>query len=202
MILKGFRFGMILQIAVGPVCLFIFHTAVTSGFFTALIGVLGIAIIDAIYILAAIFGIGIIICKHEKMKDIIKYFGASVLIMFGISTILEFFGFYLIPNLNFLSKQSMESVFLKTIVLTLSNPLTILFWVGVFSTKVSEENMNQKDMYYFGLGAVISTMTFLTIISIMGSFINNFLDSIIINALNFIVGLVLIAFGIKTAVKS
>jgi putative Mn2+ efflux pump MntP len=94
----------------------------------------------------------------------------------------------------------MESVFLKTLVLTLSNPLTILFWVGVFSTKVSEENMNKKDMYYFGLGAVISTMTFLTTISVMGSFINNFLESTIINTLNFIVGLVLIAFGIKTAV--
>jgi len=52
MLIKGFRFGMILQIAVGPLCLFIFQTAVTSGFFTAMIGVMGVALVDALYILA------------------------------------------------------------------------------------------------------------------------------------------------------
>jgi len=198
MVLKGFRFGMILQIAVGPLCLFIFQTAVTSGFFTAMIGVLGVVIVDALYILAAIFGIGIIIGKYKNLKKMIKYFGSIVLIVFGISIILEVFGFSLIPSLNFLSKQSMESIFLKVLVLTLSNPLTILFWVGVFSTKLSEANMNRKDMYYFGLGAVLATISFLTLVSIAGIFINNFLNPVVLKILNIIVGLVLIVFGLKT----
>jgi len=198
MVLKGFRFGMILQIAVGPLCLFIFQTAVTSGFFTAMIGVLGVVMVDALYILAAIFGIGIIIGKYKNLKKMIKYFGSIVLIVFGISIILEVFGFSLIPSLNFLSKQSMESIFLKVLVLTLSNPLTILFWVGVFSTKLSEANMNRKDMYYFGLGAVLATISFLTLVSITGIFVNNFLNPVVLKILNIIVGLVLIVFGLKT----
>jgi len=198
MVLKGFRFGMILQIAVGPLCLFIFQTAVTSGFFTAMIGVLGVVMVDALYILAAIFGIGIIIGKYKNLKKMIKYFGSIVLIVFGISIILEVFGFSLIPSLNFLSKQSMESIFLKVLVLTLSNPLTILFWVVVFSTKLSEANMNRKDMYYFGLGAVLATISFLTLVSITGIFVNNFLNPVVLKILNIIVGLVLIVFGLKT----
>ena len=202
MVLKGFRFGMILQIAVGPICLFIFQTAISSGFFIAMIGVLGIAIIDASYILAAIFGIGMIMCKYKNVKKVIKYFGALVLVVFGLSIILNIFGISFIPSLNFSTKQSMDSVFLKVLVLTLSNPLTILFWIGVFSTKLSEENMNQKDMCYFGLGAVISTVFFLSIVSLSGSFMNNFLNSIALNIINFIVGLVLISFGVKTAIKS
>lgn len=201
MILKGFRFGMLLQIAVGPICLFIFQTAASSGFLTAETGVLGVTIIDGLYILAAIFGIGTILNKSGRAKKIIKYFGAFVLIIFGTSNVVGVWGISLIPSLNFLSKQSIEGVFLKTLILTLSNPLTILFWAGVFSTKISEENMKQRDMYYFGLGAVLSTLFFLTVISISGSFINNFLESSVLNSLNIIVGLVLIAFGIKTAVK-
>lgn len=201
MILKGFRFGMLLQIAVGPICLFIFQTATSSGFFTAETGVLGVTIIDGLYILAAIFGIGTILNKYKKAKKVIKYFGAAVLVIFGTSTIVGAFGISLIPSLDFISKQSVEGVFFKTLVLTLSNPLTILFWAGVFSTKISEENMKQGDMYCFGLGAVLSTLFFLTIISISGSFINKFLEQAVLNTLNGIVGLILIAFGIKTAVK-
>jgi len=198
MVLKGFCLGMIFQIAVGPLSLFIFQTAVTSGFFTAMIGVLGVVMVDALYILAAIFGIGIIIGKYKNLKKMIKYFGSIVLIVFGISIILEVFGFSLIPSLNFLSKQSMESIFLKVLVLTLSNPLTILFWVVVFSTKLSEANMNRKDMYYFGLGAVLATISFLTLVSITGIFVNNFLNPVVLKILNIIVGLVLIVFGLKT----
>jgi len=82
--------------------------------------------------------------------------------------------------------------------LTLSNPLTILFWVGVFSTKLSEANMNRKDMYCFGLGAVLATISFLTLVSITGIFVNNFLNPDVLKILNIIVGLVLIYFGLKT----
>lgn len=202
MILKGFRFGMLLQIAVGPVCLFIFQTAVASGFFVALIGVLGIAIIDALYILAAIYGIGKLLNRHEKVKIIIKYLGALVLIVFGLSNLLGVFGISLLPSLNFIPSQSTENVFFKVLLLTLSNPLTILFWIGVFSTKVSEEKMDLKNMYFFGLGAVISTILFLTAISVAGNFVNNFLDPFLLSILNCIVGLVLIGFGIKTIIKN
>lgn len=201
MILKGLRFGMLLQIAVGPVCLFIFQTAVTSGFFVALTGVVGIAIIDALYILAAIYGIGALLNRYEKAKRIIKYLGALVLIIFGLSNLLGIFGVSMLPSLNFLSTQSTESVFFKVLILTLSNPLTMLFWVGVFSTKVSEEDMDLKDMYFFGFGAVMSTIIFLTIISVVGNFVNNLLDPFLLSLLNCIVGLVLIGFGVKTAIK-
>jgi threonine/homoserine/homoserine lactone efflux protein len=197
MVLKGFQFGMLLQIAVGPICLFIFQTATSSGFFAAETGVLGVTIVDALYILAAIFGMGAILNKYEKAKEVIKYFGAIVLVIFGLSNIVGSFGISILPSLNFLSNQSVENVFLKTLLLTISNPLTILFWAGLFSTKIAQESMQKKDIYLFGLGAVLSTALFLTLISILGSYISSFLDSEFINVLNMIVGLVLVAFGIN-----
>lgn len=69
MIIKGFRFGMILQLAVGPVCLFIFQTAVSSGALIAFLGVAGVSVVDAAFIIAAIFGLGAILNKkNEQIK--------------------------------------------------------------------------------------------------------------------------------------
>lgn len=197
MIWKGFRFGMFLQIAVGPICLFIFQTAATSGFVAAEVGILGVVIVDFLFILAAMFGIGAILNKYKKAKQMIHYFGAVVLIVFGLSNIVGFFDVSLMPSLE----QGTGSVFWKTVVLTVSNPLTILFWAGVFSTKIVEENITQQDLYSFGLGAVLSTLFFLTMISILGSFLTIFLAPFILKVLNLIVGLVLVGFGIKTLMK-
>ena len=198
MIWKGFRFGMLLQIAVGPICMFIFQIAATSGFLAAEIGVLGVVLIDGLFILAAIFGIGKMLNKHWKWRGIIHYFGAAVLVVFGLSSIAGVFGLSIIPSLNFFSQQSIEDVFWKTLVLTLSNPLTILFWAGVFATKLVEETIKQKDIYSFGLGAVLSTFIFLTIISILGSILTIFLDPVVLKLLNIIVGIALVTYGIRT----
>lgn len=201
MIWKGFRFGLFLQIAVGPICVFIFQTATTHGFWLGEVGVLGVTIVDVFYILAAIFGIGAILHKYKKMKVMIQYIGAAVLIAFGLSNIISFFSLSLIPSLDFLAENGTKSVFGKTLVLTLSNPLTILFWAGVFSTKIAEDGIRQKELFSFGLGAVLSTLLFLTMISILGSFLTIFFDPFILKILNLIVGIVLVAFGIKAVVR-
>ncbi|WMI80007.1 LysE family transporter [Anaerotignum sp. MB30-C6] len=200
MLLKGFRFGMLLQIAVGPVCLFIFQTAVTSGLFPALLGVIGITIIDSLYILGAIMGIGAFINKYDRSKIILKYFGSAVLVVFGLSIALDSFEISLVPSINYLSKQNMETVFFKTLALALSNPLTIIFWAGVFSAKVAEENMEKREQYFFGIGAVLSTVIFLTTISILGCFLNRFLGVSVLNSLNMVVGLILIGLGVKSGI--
>lgn len=201
MIWKGFRFGMFLQIAVGPICLFIFQTAATSGFVVAETGVLGVVVIDGLYILAAIFGLGRILHRYSKMKEVIRYFGAAVLMLFGFSNIVGGLGVSLLPTFDFFAQQTNEMVFVKTLVLTLSNPLTILFWAGVLSTKLVEGNLQQHDMYWFGLGAVLSTFFFLTIVSFIGTFLFLFLEPVVLIGLNIVVGIVLVGFGVRTATK-
>jgi len=199
MIFKGFKFAILLQIAIGPVCIFLFHTAATSGLLIALTGVLGVAVVDALYILLAIFGIGTLINKYESAKKILAYFGAIIFILFGLSIILETLGIQLLPNLSFISSENVQSVFKKTMILTLSNPLTILFWAGVFSAKITENNMSRKDMYYFGFGAILSTLFFLSLIAALGVFVGLFLTDSILKILNISVGLLLIYFGIRTS---
>jgi threonine/homoserine/homoserine lactone efflux protein len=200
-LLKGFRFGLLLQIAVGPICFFIFQTASVSGFYTAMTGVLGVSFIDGLYILAALLGIGTLLNKNSRAKTFIRLFGGLVLLVFGISTVAGVFGLSFLPGLNFKGTDNVNNIFLKTLLLTLSNPLTILFWAGVFSTKLSEGDKNRKTMYVFGLGALLSTLVFLSAVAFTGSLLNSYLNTAAVSFLNTLVGLFLILFGIRTFYK-
>lgn len=200
MIIKGFRFGMLLQLAVGPVCIFIFQTASLRGFYAAVTGIFGVSIVDGLFILAAILGIASII-ERKNTKLALKIFGAIILSVFGLSTVLSVFDINFLPSLSLHNTPHSSSVFLHAIILTVSNPLTIIFWAGVFSAKISEENMRQKDIYAFGLGALLSTVIFLALVAIGGSLTKTFLPSEIIEVLNLAVGFMLIYFGIRMVMK-
>jgi threonine/homoserine/homoserine lactone efflux protein len=188
---------MLLQIAVGPVCAFIFNIATSSGFFNGETGVLAVVLIDALYILLALFGIASFLEK-ERVRKVLKYFGSLILFLFGLNIGIAALSLKFLPSIKLFSNPSDPSrAFISGIVLTASNPLTIVFWSGVFSAKVASENMNPRDLYLFGLGAVLSTLIFLSLISFLGSITNKFLPAIVIDILNGIVGAVLIFFAIE-----
>lgn len=106
------------------------------------------------------------------------------------------------PNINLLKKVTSKNIFLKAVILTGSNPLGIIFWAGVFSTKIIEENITKKNVYFFGIGACLSTLFFLTLVALGGSLVTNFLSENIITILNVAVGMILIVFGLKSLKKS
>ena len=60
---EGLKFGMLLQLAVGPMCLLVFNTAKNEGFLIAMSLVLAIVLVDALYITLASVGISKILDK-------------------------------------------------------------------------------------------------------------------------------------------
>ena len=193
-IFKGFKFGTMLQLAVGPICIFIFNLGCSQSFANAEFAVVAVTLVDALYILLAIFGITSLITKEAVQKKI-KYFGALVVFLFGLNIIFDVFqiGFL---NLNFsLGANSFSNTFIKGALLTAANPLTILFWVGVFSTKLAESNNSKKESYLFGLGAILSTFLFLTCVALISSLMTAFIHKNVIASLNILVGVALIIFA-------
>lgn len=198
---KGFRFGALLQAAVGPVCLFIFQTAASSGFWAAEAAVLGVTLADLFYVTAAILGIGALIERSSSAKNIFKYLGAAVIILFGISSILGSFEINIIPGFGTLTGTNSESAFIKALLLTLSSPLTIVFWAGIFTAKITSGETDGEEVYYFAAGAILSTPVFMSFAAAAGVLTGSFLPGSLIAALNAAVGAVLVFFGIRTAFR-
>jgi threonine/homoserine/homoserine lactone efflux protein len=201
MILKGFRFGMLLQIAIGPICLFILKSATENGFAAAETGVLGVTLVDAAFVFAAFFGLDALLGKNRKTTLALKIFGAVVFFVFGLGNILSVFQIDIIPSISASGNQDHMNTFAYAAVITLANPLTILFWAGVFTAKIAEENMKREGMALFGLGAVLTTPIFLTLIAIAGALFKDILPAWVLTGLNLLVGLALVYFGVKLLFK-
>jgi threonine/homoserine/homoserine lactone efflux protein len=196
-IFGGFFFGMMLQLSIGPICLYIFKTGFARGFTAAETAVLAVALIDTLYIVLAISGLSTLI-SGEKSKWALRIIGAGIVLIFGINIILtQFFKISLLPTVNLFSDVIFNHPFYDGLLLTASNPLTIIFWSGVFATKISENDFSKKDLIYFSAGCVIATLVFLTLNALAGSLIKDFLPSIVIQWLNLAVGVALIFFAGK-----
>ncbi len=196
MIFRGFRFGLLLQLAVGPVCMLVLSVAASQGFFAGLTAALAVTLVDLIYISLSCLGADVLLRK-KKVKSALKYFGAAVLFIFGLSMILSAMNITLLPSLNLFGSFSGGGVFLRAMALTASNPLTIVFWSGVFSSQAADNNYSGKELRLFAVGCVLSTLVFLTAVALLGSFITDILGKNIVTALNIIVGAVIILFGVK-----
>ncbi len=199
-LLKGFSFGLLLQIAVGPLCIYIIKTALASGFLAAFAGVLAVTLADALFVALALIGIGSLV-NTDRAKIIMKITGGGVIILFGLAIFLSGFGISLIPAFSPKAGAAGGSVFLTALFLTLSSPLTIVFWAGVFGSRLAEDDSGLGQTVLFGLGAVLSTLIFLTVVSAVAGLFTSAMTPRAIQLLNWVAGLVLIWFGIRMLVK-
>lgn len=197
LIFKGFKFGMILQLAIGPICLFVLNTALSQGFLQAQMAVLGTVVTDGTEIILAILGLGIILNNSLTTKKLIKVFGVCILLIFGLSSILSSFDIAILPLINI--PIIGNNPFIQAILLALSNPLTIVFWAGIFSAKITQENMKGNDLYFFALGCVLATLFFLTVVAWLGSMFSTSIPEIIIKLTNGLVGVLMLCFAYKNA---
>lgn len=201
MIIKGFRFGILLQLAVGPMCILVFNTSASEGLLSGLILVSAITMVDGLYILLSGVGIAAIM-KDIRIQRMIKLIGCVILMLFGISMITGVLGINFLPSFLLFSAESQENIFLKGLLLTASNPLTILFWSGVFSTQAVQYKLNSLQLFYFGFGCILSTLSFLSCIALLGTFISSFLPKSIMTGMNIIVGVLLILFGLRLIIST
>lgn len=196
MLLEGFKFGMLLQIAIGPVCMYIFSLGTNYDFLRAQSGVMGVVLADGLYMSLALLGISSFI-KDEKVQRKFNIFGAVIVILFGMELVLGYFGVSILPKFSIFKSTTGNLPFFKAFFLTAANPMTILFWIGVFSTKLSHWNLDKKETGSFALGALLATFIFLSLVSFMGTVTNSFLSLEALNFLNSAVGVVLLYFGMK-----
>ncbi|MBR0491827.1 MAG: LysE family transporter [Clostridia bacterium] len=196
--LDGLKFGMLLQLAVGPMCLMVFNTAKNVGFLVSLTLVLAIALVDAFYIILASFGVSKIM-DNPKIKKVFKIIGSIVLIIFGINIILNVFNINIIPGLNL--EPTSSNIFIQGLILTLSNPITIVFWGSVLTTRIIEDKFSKNELTIFSVGLVSSTLIFLTFVAVLGTILSNFIPENISNIMNIIVGILIVFFGVKMIVK-
>jgi threonine/homoserine/homoserine lactone efflux protein len=194
---SGLQFGMLLQLAIGPLCLYVFNQGTLAGFSSAWAAVWGVTAADAVYIALALLGLTRWLQSAQAQKAL-RFFGAAVLILFGANILHQAWGRSVFPEWSALSPARS---FLQALILTFSNPLTIIFWTGVFAARISDKKLSHAQLRPFAAGAVASTLIFLTVVAELGAALHRFLPPLAVQALNLAVGVVMVGFGIHLAMK-
>jgi threonine/homoserine/homoserine lactone efflux protein len=188
---KGFLFGMTLQLAIGPVCLFILNCGIKDGFIHTLSGVSAIACVDALYMSLAIGGFARMI-SSPKAKKILGITGVFVVCAFGIKMTADSLG--AAAALSVATQKSLP-IFLSVFLLTASNPLTILFFAGVFAAKIGEHGADITSVIFFAIGCLLATISFMSAVAGAGSVLQSLFEVRAIRILNAIVGVALCVFA-------
>jgi threonine/homoserine/homoserine lactone efflux protein len=197
-LLEGFRFGILLQFAIGPVCMFVLQTGAEHGLLTGLLVVTAVVVVDAVYIALAVLGVTQW-SNDRRVRVVLKWVGAFVVGGFGLNIVLAAQGVHLIPASH--QAAPVANPFLAGFFLTAANPLTIIFWAGVFSAKVAGQHLIRRDLWLFSLGCLLATVVFMVGVSAVGALAGKFFSAMAIAILNTIVGCALVTFAIRLAVR-
>lgn len=158
-LLTGLRFGMILQLAIGPVAFMILNTSASKGFLAGLQIMIAAALVDSLFTLLSFLAISAVI-ERPKIKILFKIISSIILSLFGMNLVLNVFQISLIPNISFFSELTAASPFVNGLLLTASNPLTIIFWGSILSKQIIENNYTKRQLFLFAAGCVLATVVF------------------------------------------
>ncbi len=198
---NGLLTGLVLQLAVGPVFFFIVNLTLQSSVFDGLIAVFAVTLVDYLYIGLALLGVGKMLEK-KKLKKIVGFFSSFVLILFGGFMIKGFRGVAMLDNGEPVPAVSnVLKSFSAPFFLTLSNPMTIVFFSGLFVAKAVEYSYQKRELFIFGLATGAATGIFLGTAVLLVGFIGNSIPLIVVQLLNGFVGVLLIGYGIVRLVK-
>ena len=199
-LLNGFLTGLILQIAIGPVFFFILNISLQRTVIDGLFAVTAVTLADYIFIALAVLGVGRLLEK-PKTKLALGIISSLVLILFGIIMILSINQSNQIGNPNNLIESNYISSFISAFLLTISSPLTIVFWTSLFATKAIEKGYAQKELICFGIAAGLATLVFLGTSVTLLSIVRTSIPFVLLKILNTAVGLLLIVYGVVRLVK-
>ena len=192
---EGLLFGMLLQLSVGPVCMAVWQRSIKDGMREALRMIVGVASVDAAYMIAAIGGLSLLL-QIPLIKGVVLIGGAAILVWFGVSS-LRSKPVEHTPERDSITENNGRGSFWYGVMLTLTNPLTILFWSGVFGSLMASHTLpDSMSLAGFVVGCLLSTFMFLTGIAVLGQWVSRFLNPLWINRLDKMVGIFLIGFAI------
>jgi len=200
-ILDGFVVGLLLQIAIGPVFFFILNLSMQRTVMDGWFAVAAVTLVDYIYISLAILGVGRLLAQ-QRLKYILGVISSIVLVGFGVMMIASIAQTPVHESSDAGVTSDYLASFMSAFLLTLSSPLTIVFWTSLFAAKAIDKGYSKKELVPFGFAAGLATLVFLGLSVTLLSIVKASIPMIVIRILNVIVGALLIAYGIVRLVRT
>lgn len=192
LILKGLIIGFSLAVPIGPIGILCIHKTLKEGHLSGLVIGAGAATADAIYGCIAAFGLTVVSDILISQELWLRLIGGGFLLFLGVKTFLAH------PEEQSTSSngKGLFGSYVSTFLLTLTNPLTIFAFVGIFTALGLGNGLNYFSAWTLVLGVFTGSCTWFLVLSYSVTTFRKKFNSVGIVWLNKISGVLIIIFGI------
>jgi L-lysine exporter family protein LysE/ArgO len=186
--------GLSLAAPIGPVNAAQLDKGIKSGFFYAWLVGLGSLAADILYMLAVYFGI-VHFLETPFMKTFLWSFGCFVLIYSGIEGLMSAGS---TQSNHFRNDDSATKSFFTGFFMSLSNPLTILFWLGIYGS-VLAHTVSTYDNFHlllYSSAIILGLIIWDVSMAAISSSFRKLLTKRVLTMISVLSGASLIGFGI------
>lgn len=193
--------GISLAAPIGPVKTVLLNTGIKNGFFHAWFFSLGSLATDVMYMAMVYFGIGQFI-DSPLLKIILWSFGCFVLMYTGIENLLSLNKMDV--NMKLGKRNRLRKSILTGFFMSLLNPLTILFWLGIYGS-ILAKSTGIATGYQIGLNS-FAILVGIMLVDFVMSFLSNgarrLLSGRLLKAVSIISSVSMIGFGIYFGIQA
>ena len=199
LIVKGFIIGFSIAAPVGPIGVLCIQRTLSNGYYSGLLTGLGAATADAVYGLGAAMGLTAISDFMIRQKFWFGLIGGLFLCYLGVRS------FCLKSNRSTLTSKKNSCIrdYGSTFFLTLTNPMTILFFIGIFSGfNVIGAFNRSTTAAILVLGVFIGSGLWWFFLSSVTCVFRSRIPINLTSIINRVAGIVIIIFGLITLFKN
>lgn len=193
--------GISLAAPIGPVKAMLLNTGIKNGFFHAWLFSLGAIVTDIMYMLLVYFGVAQFI-DTAFMKTLLWSFGCFVLIYTGIENLLSLHKIEM--DYNFVKYVRLRHSLLSGFLMALLNPLTILFWLGIYGSILaqSSESFSNSQIIIYSTAILVGIMMWDFTLSLLSSSARKFLSTKFLKIISFLSSISMIIFGVYFGIQA
>ncbi len=201
-LLKGFIISILLGVPAGPVGVLTIQNTLKSGFKSGLMTGLGSAVADVVFAVVGAFGVHFISDFLVENQVYIAIFGGILLCILGTYSILKKpKALQATESQDLCSKENVIG-FTSALMISITNPATILAFMFAFSTFSLADNLTFFDASMLVLGVLIGAIVWWVTLAGLATKFKEKIKNKTNKILNVICGVIMIAFGIGMFVKT
>ncbi|RSL30579.1 amino acid transporter [Salibacterium salarium] len=187
--------GLTLAAPIGPINAAQLDRGIKSGFWHAWLVGVGAMVADGLYMLLVYLGV-VHFLSAPLVKTFLWLFGFFVLVYIGIESVKGAANTITVRSQR--KEQPMIKSFLSGFFMSLCNPLTILFWLGIYGSIVAKtaDSQSIEQLWLYSLAIFIGVSLWDVTMAGMASVFRKYLSNRMLTIISIASGFSLIIFGI------
>ncbi|MGE0174186.1 MAG: LysE family translocator [Oligoflexales bacterium] len=190
---QGLLLGISVAAPVGPIAIICINTTLSKGLRHGVASGVGAAVADGLYGLVAVAGFAVILANLKAYERNIQTFGSIILCLLALKM---FRSRELLDPSPTVNRGGLLNSFGSVFLLTLANPLTILFFVSAFSTVGVRDTSLDLAMIFVGCVFLGSALWWLGL-SCFVTLCRRKMDADAVRLINRLSALVIFALGLN-----